>query len=1824
MAFRGSTTTIPGHLYNITTGSDVESGTVTINVGGNLGTVITGLSPVIGVGPNNGDFRTVNLTVGGSVAMFDIRGALGIDQDATTFPKPPDFPASIFIRTGTNAQLRGDIGMFRVGWHAGGGTLALRTPNGSIVGGFLVSQDVTDGAGIYQGIYGTASGNTGLDLQLGLNSDLRFFDTPLIWQQNVPGIQTPLLRNTPVTFTDDGGGQVQIQIVAPTGSTATGNVKVIPISGSLGVAIGRIEVDLTGGARLQITGLGPAGSTKVISIGHILITGADAQSSIGVEGNTQVDVWRIDQTGGEALLSISNITPLGDIVAADVAGINSLDIRTGDLGRTQVPAWGPQRIGPFLGIARGGSGDVGGPIGIPGGVMTAFWNGNLYRPINTSNSATPPSSWLDDVGSPVDPFLDGLMVRTGNITSVQVGGAVGDVIAGNGSVIQVTANFDNVTPAGRFDGIVGNIYGNRISLIEIGDGLARGVPGSPLATTSIVAADDILTIRGTRPGSSLSGLIVAGNLTPGNTDPNNFPTDGINLLDLPGGGNFVDLWVGAMTLDNFWDSFYPDDAVYQGTINLLRGNGSDLLRSSVIANIINNVTLTNGYFDASTMQAATDITRIETIGYRNSTITGGDLELRINQILVGRNLGTLTTTGRTGDIQDLVVDVLGVTTEISGRNMDRSSFDSDISITTLTATGSIRGSSVTTGLLTTATVAHNLSSSRVSVAGPLTTLTVGDSIINSAISSTGPDGRIDKITARSGMSGSIYSAGPIDTIEVTAGDMSVAITTVTNQRGDAGNIKLLKASRDLNIATDIGGTVDQMVAGRHIGRQSNPGVILVRGSITLVDASNGQVYSDLRIGQTLSQILIGAVPNLPGNSQVGLGSIIAFGRIETATIFGDFGGKISSASGGIGIVHITDGSLLYSGSITALDGDIGNVIITNGHLFGNIHADYILFSVRVEGSADGVMGDIGVNPNLSQGTAYDANRNQLPPGVLATPAIQGPRITAGKNIGRITVTNGSIFEAFIYAARAIGTVDVNGNITKDSQTQGQGTVIAAGSSIFTVRASGNIGYTDILAGIRSFGDDNLPGGTGADADSVQSGRITTVHADGTGNSIRVSAGMNAGADGQYNTFDETVVLGISYVREVTFGGGVISSVSVFADSPTLTTSANVTTAGTTFPNADGDLSNGAAVGTQLVADVVFGFTWGGVSGTFLFSGPGKAYWDAANGRLNLVNTKLTTTLTVSATGTLTNFDIVTNDDASMGQISVSAPLAGDSDIVIDAYSLGVSVADFSGTGQIKSGMNIRNITTGNFNGGFITAAFWVRDIVITGGYGQVGVTGEARIDALAAATIAVAGVNAGLINVERDLTSLASGSMNGAQFRVGNTVGSITAGSMFETRISAGDSIGPISVTGDANDTQILSGGDLGSDAAPGGTGFNADRATTGTMSTVTIGGNFARSSLVAGLLRGEDGYFGTSDDQVGPGPLDDRQCHDRRHPGRLQRLQRAVPHLVDRHAGDGQDRRLDGRERRQLRDQHPGHGAHTHPRGRPAGHPGKQRLEGDVLLQPVAGQQHLRPGPDRVRGPQRRACHNHPGRGCGLLRRVVQHHRQLHQHHVLSRHHRPQSGAAGRDPRAGHFHAGHAGPGPGRAGHVPVRSVGRCAPGQRGDGTAGWRCQRLRGDQRGLLTGRHRRRCRGQVRCGGHQQRLAGQPRRDHRHVRSGRSERRDGQQPHARWSPRCQRDLHAAGHHRRSPGQQHQHVPGGRRHRHLQDHAPGGPDPAAGLHGGAGEVCRPDAVQLLVHRAGRHDGRHGGAAGRRLVHLLRCHLAGCVPDQDDRDVLPGHDQHG
>lgn len=1473
LSFTAGTFAVAGNLYNVTAGNDMGladgSAPLAFQIGGNLGTVYTGRSAIGGTGPLEGDIKnSVSFDVGGNVGAFDISGALGIDQDATAFAQTG---ATLSIVTGTRTGV-GNIGMIRFGSHVSGDNLSIRTPNNSTIGALLISQDIADDPA--NTLQGSIGGNVGVLTTLGSGSDVRFFDVYKIDSRTRDNNDFPIFVNTFTEFVDDGGGRVRIRVVGDglTNGAFAGNVIAMPINGAQGVAIARITVDLAGAA-LEIESVGSSGAGDVISIGRIIITGSTAASSgITIRGNIETDVWQIQQTGGDGLLFITNSTPRGDLVAIDVQSLSRLEITTGDLGRTQVPAFGPQLIGPFLGTAAGFVNTNGGALGIPtgatGGVIEGNWNGNPYRGVTDSGDGAGNASG-DDIGLPFDPYLNGLVVRNGNLNTVSVGGAVGDVIAQGGEVVSVTANADRITPSGRFDGIIGSIFGTRISLVNVGDGLRANTPSAPLADTGIYATDDILTVEATLPGSFISSNIIAGNaVIQGGAGT---VINGIDIVRVNSqGGDFVDAFIGTVLLDGWWVTQagpYNNDR-YTGSIQTIQGRQADLYRTEIQTNRLQDLTLTDGFFDASFVRIGTELGTVTATGYRNSTATGGTLEFRVNRIDVANNIGTITTTGRLGDIADLSITALGsVTNEISARNFTRVLIDVANTLPLLRATGGLRGLDIRSGQITRLESAGTIATSSFQVSGPIVNFTTGDSIINSTISSTGPFGRIDTLTAVNLLNGQVNSSGPVGTIRVTNGSAQLNVTTT----GTTGTVNLIQASQDLDLTTDISATVNTITAGRHIGNRANPNVILIRGNL-LNATAGGQLYSDLRIGQALTgAVTIGRVSSRAQDSQLGSGSIIAYGAINNIAISGDFNGNIISYSGGINTVTITDGSFLPGKTMAAHDGHFNSLVINRGSLFGNVHSDWILYSVSVIGTADGVFGDIGINPTLFSSTPYDAFRNQLPPGVVATAAVNGPRISAGWNLGIVSAPNGSAFETTFVAGRGIGTIAVGESITNDGLTGVLGTTIAAGDSIFLVSAGNQINNAFILAGFLDLGSDQLPGGVGTARDTVQSGMIYTVTS-GIFGMVRVvmSAGTDPGADGIISTADDQVAPGVSFVNAVVTSGE-MTAVSAISDSFGLQAIAETRLAkfGTNFPNSDPDIDPGFGTpGTPIASGGSLSFTWGADTGTIFFSGPGEAFWDAAGGRVVLRNTSLASNVSIySDTGSLTDFSVVTNDDASVGALYIQSSLFGNSKIVVDAYMYSLVTGFVEGTSSIRIGGDCSGITLGSFTGTTLSARYLAGLVISTDlGSRTPDVGGSSRVSLLAAGNIIIAGADRGRINVDRDIQVISVGRLDNARIRAGASLGTLSAGSSSKSRASFRDFLGAVNITGNADQTQIMIGGDLGRDAEIGGTGLNADQATTGFAGNVNIGGSFARSDLVAGSLRGADGFFGTSDDQIADG----------------------------------------------------------------------------------------------------------------------------------------------------------------------------------------------------------------------------------------------------------------------------------------------------------------------------------------------------------------------
>ena len=1470
MSWQGGSISTPGSILNITAGSDIgllDTPAIIVLIGGDLGTLVTGLSPLLaGAGSGrSGDVNRLNLDVGGRIGMLDIRGGVGIDSDPS--PLAIGSNDTFNVRTGLGGR-GGSVGAIRVAFHVAGDAMNLTTPAGSTIGTLLVSQhpDAYTNATAVSGIF---QGARGIRLNTGSGSDVRFADVPRIDLLNSVSITTPIIGGQTVELIDDGGAAVSISINGPLGQLL-GQVISIPVDGSQGVAIAAINANLAGGRTLTISGRDALGA-GVITIGRISAVG-DGTSAINISGSVEVDVWRIDERnlfGGESsdaggFSSIVNSTPGGDIVAIDVLAVNVVSV-DGDLGRTQVPAFGPRLIGPRLGIANGLQAQVGGAIGTAAGLYDDDLAANkLLRAIRDSDQRAGQAS-RDDIGSPVDLDLNGLIVRSGNVQQVRAKGAVGDVIlqGATGAIQVVTADYDRQPLPGRFEGIVGTIYADTIVRVEVGDGIAKS-GNAPLASSGIFAANNILDVTSLK----LDGrVLIEGPISASNraVDVSALFVDGINSV-LFTRADVLDTYIGVRDLDGYWQGFiYRDDNRSRGDLGELRLLSGNVYASRIAANDVRTVTLSAGFFDASDLAATGELGVIAVTGYRNSTLTGTVDELRPNIITGARDAQRITATG---EMNDLRIDIIGrVRQSIDASNINRSVVDVDGQLASLFVAGGVRGTSVTAGQLS-AVSARDFYASVFVASGDITTFTATNTIVNTRIEVTGPGGSIGAVTSANGIVGEIVASGPIGSVTATAGDIDGLIATTTGR----GNVGTVTAGRDLLVRTDISGNIAGLVAGRNIGVQGRPASVLVRGDLGSLSAPAGSLYSELRVGGAITTgVSLGGAVAKPADNRLSTGSIVAFGSIKSVAVAGDFGGDVISHSGGIASVAITNGSFLPGRTIAAYDGSIASLVITNGNLYGNVHADLDITLLSVVGGADGVFGDVGVNPAFSSAVRYDDRRNQLPPGVVPLAAAQGPSISAGRSIVKFDVTGGDVFETSVRAGRAITAIAITGSIGNDALTSAFGSSFAAGDVITSITVRGNVSRTRFVAGLVDLGADNALGGTLLNADTIKSGSIALVAVTGRVSDSTFSAGMNAGVDGVYNTADDTTAIGISAVNTLTFGS-VGGGVSVFGDtlSAAVASDNRFARGGTNAAHSNDLIQSAATVPPGGVSFNAGSRTFAVVGGTVTITlvGPGTANFNAAATTLRLVNTTVASSVTiVASSGSLANFDVVGNDDAALNALSIAATLTGDSDIAIDGGVTTLTLGRLEGTGHVYVGGDVTTFTVAALLGGFLE----LRSVAALAINGQFGATnpltlGEASISALSLGTLGITGASRGLISVDREIASVAVGSFERTLLRAGSSIGPVTAASVRTTILSAGDAIGTVAVPGEVFDSAFLAGLDLGTDGSYGGTGLRADRLSTGTVGAVSIGGSFLESDIVAGFARGADGFFGTADDSVAPG----------------------------------------------------------------------------------------------------------------------------------------------------------------------------------------------------------------------------------------------------------------------------------------------------------------------------------------------------------------------
>lgn len=1541
MSFHGGSIAISGDLWALIAGGDIgapepsaDGGIISFDIGGRVGLIATGINPTIGNGPRafqgaaadgaaEGDVNYLTMRVrGGGVGNIDIGGGVGMDQDPENAARRTGTGTGFRLQTGDNIRgIAGDIGMIRVGFHVVGSSIGNRpfdisTSDNSTIGAILIAQDAYEDGDPRSGIYGGPIG-----LNTGRNSDIRFVDTPEI---DIVGDDSVffLVPDEPREFIDDGGARFTISLVGGGPASPLDVIRVVPVDGGQGVVVAQIQADLTAGRTLRITGSnttspGGGGRPQRVTIGRIRVTG-DATSRVEFDGNAEIDVYRIEVTG--LVQAITNTTPNGDIITIDAQGLDLVEV-DGSLGVTELVSFGPGSIAPFPGIAPDGpDSTLGGPVGVSLGgqdtgplIDTNVYSGNVYRPAQNETLAGT-SAFLDDLGSPLEGRLEGVIVRTGSLSRVAAKGAVRNIILqGDDAILgDVRINSDGITLLDGFEGLLGTVYAFRVALVDVGDGIATRLDGNPLGAPGVYAADDIGTVTGpasiTVPGTGqggpsvkptqVSGVIIAGNQVRFNQGPIvlpngftfDFTEDGITNLLLPG-GRYVDAYVGSDTLDSFWTSFnYGENRFFYGDLGQIDVTDAVFTRNRFSLRDLDVFDADGTVFDASRMQLGGSLGTMTVLGFSNSTLLGTGRDFVPTDIRVERDIDRITVEE---DASDVTISATGdFTGGFTARNYIRAALSVNGQIRTMSATQDLRGSSISAGQLDALTIGRNIASSTIAVSGELTNITIADRALNTDVLVSGPDGRIGTITAVNGFQGRVRSSGPISTLTVTAGDFDAEVSTTERN----ANVNTITAGRDVAIRGFVNGTVSTITAGRHIGLASRPGdAFVAQLNINNIAAPNGTLYSDLRAGGTLASVRLGGAPNKPENDQTGRGSLVAYNGITAVTINGDFGGDILSYSGGIGSIAITNGSFLPDRLIAAYRGSIASLTITGGDLLGNVYADDDITSLVVNGNGQ-PFGNIGIDAAKTPFNVVDARRNQLPQDVFARSGFDGALIRAGRDIVSINVS-GSVFESGFHAVRNITNITVGGRVSNNTDFGSKGSFFAAGDSIVRVSTGVNFADTLFVAGLVSLGADNRPGGFDANEDVVKSGTIGTIISPGGAFGVTFVAGAEAGADGVYGdlagtladeSLDDALALGVSTIGTLNIGG-TLANAQVIADVIPQSILNDNRYAIKRVPSQLADYVLDAGVGfagTQFSG--TRSVTVGGATYTLNFSGPGEAFFTfgvpggilssgvgAPDFTVTLRNSGPTSAFSItSSTGVVDNFHLWTNNNASLATLAVNGRVQGNSTFLVDggvANVTGGTTASASNAfneffrPRFDIGGDVTRIAYTDLSNVFITARN-VGTLTVTGDFGSGPNTATLR--ALNMGTATISGSLRGTISADGNFTGLAvTGQGDRAAVRAGRTLGPVTfGGQLSRSLISAGRDIGTVTIGGQMFDSAISAGVDLGRDAQFDGTGVDADSLRSGSIGNVTISGDFRESDITAGFIRGQDRFFGTNDDRIAGG----------------------------------------------------------------------------------------------------------------------------------------------------------------------------------------------------------------------------------------------------------------------------------------------------------------------------------------------------------------------
>ncbi len=1454
--------TSAGNIYGITAGGDIAG--VTFNAPGHIGMVMAGYSLFVDDG-NEGDFWD-SFIQAGSLGYMNITGSFATETDAVDDDEPKGASAGI--------EVDGSIGTVHIGEHLRG-TSAFFTIGDRSSFDQLIVDAYTRGEddGEPQVLDSLEALETPLDGIIGSNpvittgtgSDIRFIDAPNSLFNDVPGSFAVVLDEftSHVTFTDDAGGDVTIRLAGAT-ETSGARVYFMEIDGSEGVAVSRIDAVLLDGANLVIEN---NRQDSVASIGRIRVNSASEETKIEIRGRGEVDVYRIegfasdagDGGGTNSLGLIRNDTPGGDIVSIDVAGLDQLDIRHGDLGRTQTNGVGLERLSAWIGLNADGVTEA------PGGTIYVRDTGNLLV-------------------APFDAWLDGLIVRTGDVETVKLAGAAGDVIVEAGTLHRLTVNSDNKIPVNGFDGIIGSVYADVIDRVDIGSGL-MGPGESSLARAGIFADGYIDRITGSGAGNDLAGLVIAtgadvgddqGQGAPGQPLEDRFQDIAINRIELKSGASIVGANIGGMNLSD-WFLNPLGGTQFQYTEDIGRitvKGGGDIFGTQIRAANVGRIDVSQGAWDASVLEVRNDLDSLRAGRFTNSLVNGrmdesphNPLDLVTyfapdtanplgsqiiqdtlkysNFVRVSGNADTIQTKG-SGDIHDLVMEVGGDLTKFAGNNLVRVDLGVSGRLQRLDAKGSLLASDILAGNIDRISAKDSIRTTAVETAGPIDRVEAKrGEIYNSLIRSDGTDGQIGRISAKERLQNvQIDSAGPIQLVQAKTGDVNVRLTTFGN--GQA-HLQTVKAGRDIRGTYDVDGDIYTFSAKENVGTDpallpagADAEFIIATQDLNQIDARNGQIYAEIRVqGAQTGTVRIGDVVTRDGvTMSPSTASYVFAGTVNNFQSKGAFDATIESQAGGIGSLSF-QGDVGATAQFLAFDGGINRLSI-KGTFAGAAYADEDIDSFTVTGTSSGAS------------------------------------VRSDQTLKNVTFS-GATDTTFVHAGQTINSFNARSSLST--------TTVGAGELIHQATVSGLATDVNFVAGLESLGADGVLGGGD---DLISSGDIDDLNLAGGSTRVNVLAGWDVGVDGAVDPLaapnDDAVANGLSRVHKMSAGGVITNSflradtfapavggfdrLAEFSDEDPAPT-ANAIRSGqsqefifsVTDPDGGGPATlvlNIAYSGAGFVEPTFTDMTGNGFTGDDRLSAL-NIY--GADGRSALtVSSRLVVAGQEDRTGFAhlgldpAGFNVIGAEDESFGTLTWDGDLTGNAGLSFDGAVSALAVGDIDSGGTLTFADALDSLQATGFQSGTL-AAREIGSATILSGFGG-------DITAQHFGSINAGGVWTGLLSVDENISSVTAGAFRGT-VRAGGNVDRFTATSANTAVVSAGDDLGQMRVTGNANALSFVAGLDVGADGWYGG---GDDVLSNGDVKSVTIGGNFTRGNVVAGISRGADGFFGTSDDSYAPG----------------------------------------------------------------------------------------------------------------------------------------------------------------------------------------------------------------------------------------------------------------------------------------------------------------------------------------------------------------------